>query len=114
MLWPPIAVSVVCTDRETGSCPAVPIELFGEPLKPFPSLLRTCTLTFILDVATELTPRDAHCAAHQLVYDFQRNHARENRITKTFENDSYGLRRFENARIGLNFRCSRTFGDCLD
>jgi hypothetical protein len=39
--WPPVAVSIVRT-----------VDLFGEPLKPFPRFLRTCALTFVLNVVT--------------------------------------------------------------
>jgi hypothetical protein len=39
ILWPPVAISVMRADRQTGSGPAVPIELLGEPLKPFPGFL---------------------------------------------------------------------------
>ena len=35
----PVAVSFVRTESETGSGFAVPVDLFGEPLKPFPIFL---------------------------------------------------------------------------
>src|SRR4029450_282535 len=52
---------------------AVPIDLFGEPLKPFPIFLRTCALTVVFDVAAQFAPSDAHRAAQQFVDHVQRN-----------------------------------------
>ena len=43
---------VVRTDSKTGSGFAMPIKLFGEPLKPFPRFLRTCALTSALTFET--------------------------------------------------------------
>jgi hypothetical protein len=53
----------VRTEGETGSGFAMPIDLFGEPLKPFPIFFRTCALTFVFNVAVQIAPSDAHCAA---------------------------------------------------
>jgi hypothetical protein len=47
---------------KTGSGFAMPVDLFGEPLKPFPIFLRTRTLTFVFDVAVQFPPRNAHRA----------------------------------------------------
>ena len=69
----------------------MPIDLFGEPLKPFPIFFRTCTLPFVFNVAVQIAPSDAHCATQQLVDYVQRNHAREHRVAQRFENASYGL-----------------------
>src|SRR6266566_532730 len=60
---PPVTVSLVRTEGETGSGFAMPIDLFGEPLKPFPIFFRTCALTFVFNVAVQIAPGDAHCAA---------------------------------------------------
>ncbi len=43
---------VVRTDSKTGSGFAMPIKLFGEPLKPLPRFLRTCALTSALTFET--------------------------------------------------------------
>jgi len=43
---------VVPTDSKTGSRFAMPIKLFGEPLKPFPRFLRTCARTSALTLET--------------------------------------------------------------
>jgi len=43
---------VVHTDSKTGSGFAMPIKLFGEPLKPFPRFLRTGALTSALTLET--------------------------------------------------------------
>src|SRR5437763_15165557 len=67
-LWSPVAVGVVCADRETGLCSAVPIELFSKPLEPFPGLLRPCTLALILAVGSQLAPCHPYCTAHQFIY----------------------------------------------
>ena len=80
----------------------MPVDLFGEPLKPLPIFLRTCPLTFVFNVAAQFAPSDAHCAAQQFVDHVQRNHARKHRVTQRFENAGYGLGGFKEARIGLN------------
>jgi hypothetical protein len=80
----------------------MPVDLFGEPLKPFPILLRTRALTFVFDVATQFAPGNAHCAAQQLVDYVQRNHARKHGVPKRFQNTSYGLDRLKKTRIGLD------------
>src|SRR5262249_60999344 len=67
--WPPVAVSNVRTEGETSSGFAMPIDLFGEPLKPLPIFFGTCAFTFVLDVAAQIAPSDAHCAAQEFVYD---------------------------------------------
>src|SRR4030095_14899796 len=100
-LWSPVTVSIVCAEGETCSGFAVPIDLLREPLKPFPILLRTCTVSFVFDVAVQLAPCDAHCAAQQFVDYVQRNHARKHRITERFKNASYGLDGLKNTRIAL-------------
>jgi hypothetical protein len=43
----------------------MPIDLFGEPLKPLPIFFGTCAFTFVCDVAAQIAPSDAHCAAQQ-------------------------------------------------
>src|SRR5207253_8529160 len=79
-LRPPVAISVVRAEGKTGSGFAMPVDLLGQPLKPFPIFLRTCALTFVFDVAVQFAPGDSHCAAQQLVNYVQRNHARKHRV----------------------------------
>src|SRR5512133_2480917 len=98
-LWSPVAVGIVGAKIEAGPGFAVAIELFREPLKPFPILLGTCAVTFVFDVAAQLAPGDAHCAAQQFVDYVQRNHARKHRIAERFENASYGLGGLKKTRI---------------
>src|SRR5437867_10684073 len=66
-LWPPVAVTIVRTDGETRSRFAMPIELFGEPLKPFPRFLRSRALTFIFNAAAQRLHRHASCLLFGLV-----------------------------------------------
>ena len=90
------------TEGKTGSGFAMPIDLFGEPLKPFPIFLRTRALTFVFDVAAQFAPGDAHCAAQQFVDYVQWNHARKHGVPKRFQNASYGLDRLKKTRIGFD------------
>jgi hypothetical protein len=62
-LGAPVVVSIVRAQGETSSGFAMPVDLFGEPLKPFPIFFRTCALTFVFNVAAQIAPSDAHCAA---------------------------------------------------
>jgi len=80
----------------------MPIDLFGEPLKPFPILLRTRALTFVFDVAAQFAPGDAHCASQQFVDYVQWNHARKHGVPKRFQNTSYGLDGLKKTRIGFD------------
>ena len=101
-LWAPVAVSVVSTEGETGLGFAMPVNLFGEPLKPFPIFLRTRAFTFEFNVAAQFTPGYPHCAAQYFVDYIQRNHACKDGVPKRFQNTSYGLDRLKKTRIGLD------------
>jgi len=92
----------VRTEGKTGWSIAVSIDLFGEPLKPFPIFLRSCALTFVFHVTAQFTPGHAHCAAQQFIDYVQRNHARKHRITERFENASYGLGGFKKTPISFD------------
>ena len=48
----PFPVRIVSAKGEAGWSFAMSIDLFGEPLKPFPVFLRTRTLTFVFHVGT--------------------------------------------------------------
>ncbi len=63
----PVAISLVRAEGQTRSRFAMPVDLFGEPLKPLPIFLRTCALTFVFDVASQFAPGDAHCTAQEFV-----------------------------------------------
>ena len=95
-------MSLVRTEGETGLGFAMPVDLFGEPLKPFPIFLRIRALTFVFDVAAQFAPGDAHCAAQQFVDYVQRNHARKHGEPKRFEDTGYGLNRLKKTRIGFD------------
>jgi hypothetical protein len=60
---------------------AVTVDLFGEPLKPFQFFCEPA-LTFVWDVAAQLAPGDAYCAAQQFVDYGQRNDRRKKRRNK--------------------------------
>jgi len=95
-------VSVVRTEGETGSGFTMPVDLFGEPLKPFPIFLRTSALTFVFDIAAQFAPGNADCAAQQLVDYIQGNHPRKHGVPKRFQDASYGLDRLKKTRIGFD------------
>ncbi len=92
----------------------MPVDLFGEPLKPLPIFLRTCTLAFVFDVATQFAPGDAHGTAQQFVDYVQRNHVRKDRITKGLKNAGYRLRRLKKTWIALDLCGLCTVGNCLN
>src|SRR5205823_4650225 len=74
------------TEGETGSGFAMPVALFGKPLKPFPIFLRTSALTFVFDVAVQFAPGDAQCAAQQFVDYVHWNHAHTSHLNQSDNN----------------------------
>ena len=89
-------------ESEASSGFAMALDLFGEPLKPFPSFLRTCTPAFVFDVAAQFTPGDTHCAPEQLIDNVQRNHVSEDSKTQRLENAGYRLDGLKKTGIGLD------------
>ena len=59
-LRPPAPEGFVRAQRQVGPAAAVFVETLGEPLEPFPGLLRAAVRALMLDVALQLAPGDAH------------------------------------------------------
>ena len=103
----PVAIRYRCTDCETGLALAMAIELFGEPLEPFPAFLRAGPGALHLYERLKPLPGDPRHPTDEIIRDRQRNDARENRVTDSLHDRGNFQSRFQTARIILDL-CRRS------
>src|SRR5438132_11152185 len=78
------------------------LELFSQPLKPFPAFLRTSPVPLEFNISTHVAPRYSYASTNQIIDGFQWDNPREHRITKSFERNTDDVCSFEHTRVGFN------------
>ena len=89
------------------------LELFSQPLKPFPALLRAGPVSLEFDVMTHVTPGHSYASTNKIIDSFQRHDPGEHSVTKSFQRNTDDVCGFEQTRVSFNIGRTRPFWNCV-
>src|ERR1043166_5858830 len=82
----PVAIRFVGAALQISCSRTVTLELFAQPLKPFPTFLRTAPLSLEGDVVMHAVGGHSYDPAHNIINHFQRNDSDEYGVSERFQN----------------------------